>query len=109
LQETNLDVCEAKLVEEQARGLHPFDGQDLPAELEELHMRVIGAKDKRTAEAGKLSMLVMGISNALIDLGMLPILGISQLSKMAQEVLAVVGLILECLLEEHASDVGPWD
>jgi hypothetical protein len=31
------------------------------------------AEDERATEAGKLSMLVIGISNALVDLGMLPI------------------------------------
>jgi hypothetical protein len=42
-------------------------------------------------------MLVMGISNALVDLGMLPIRDIPELLKTAQEVLVVAGLILEHL------------
>jgi hypothetical protein len=56
-----------------------------------------------------LSKWVMEISNSLVDVGMLPIRYIPQLPKMAQEVLAAAGLILECLQEVHASDAGPWD
>jgi hypothetical protein len=41
---------EAKLAVEQARGLHPFDGRDLLAELEELHVQVAGVKDERATE-----------------------------------------------------------
>jgi hypothetical protein len=37
----------------------------------------------------------MGISNTLVDLGILPIQDIPQLSKSAREVLVAVGLILE--------------
>jgi hypothetical protein len=109
LQETFLEVCEAKLAKEHARGLYSFDGRDLPGKLEELHMRVAGFVDERTAEAGKLSTLVVGITNALVDLGMLPIQDIPQLLKMSQEILAVTSLILKHLREEHASDVDPWD
>jgi hypothetical protein len=39
----------------------------------------------------------MEISNALVDLETLPIRNNPQLLKMAQDILAVVGLILECL------------
>jgi hypothetical protein len=85
------------LAEEQARGLHPFDGRDLLAELEKLHRCVAGVEDKHATKAGKLSTLVVGISNALVDLGMLPIRDIPQLLKMAQEVLAATALILEHL------------
>jgi hypothetical protein len=49
------------------------------------------------------------ISNAIVDLRMLPIRDIPQLPKLAQEVFAVASLILECLREEHASSAGPWD
>jgi hypothetical protein len=62
-------------------------------------------EDERATEARKT--LVVGISNALVDLKMLPIWNISQLPEAAQEVLAVAGLILERLREEHASDVDP--
>jgi hypothetical protein len=39
--------------------------------------------DDRTTEARKLSMMVMGISNVLVDLRILPIQDIAQLPKMA--------------------------
>jgi hypothetical protein len=51
----------------------------------------------------------MGISNALVDLGMLPVQDIPQLPKSAQEVLMAAGLLLERLQEAQASDTGPWD
>jgi hypothetical protein len=53
--------------------------------------------------------LVMEVSNNLVDLGTLPIRDILELPKMAQEVLAVASLILECLREENASDADPSD
>jgi hypothetical protein len=68
---------------------------------------MVRVEEERAAEARKLLMLVMGISNALVNLGMLPIRDIPQLPKTAQEVLAVTSLILKCLREEHASGVGP--
>jgi hypothetical protein len=46
----------------------------------------------------------MVISNALVDLGMLPIQDIPQLSKSAHEVLMAAGLLLEGLREARASD-----
>jgi hypothetical protein len=73
LQETNLEVREVKLVEEQACDLHSFDGRDLSVKLEVLHACVAGVKDECAAMSRKLSMLVMGISNTLLDLGILPI------------------------------------
>jgi hypothetical protein len=87
-------VREAKLVEEHVRDLHPFDGLDLSVELAELCVV-------------KLSLLVMGISNTLVNLRMLPIGDTPKLSKFAQEVLVVADLILEPLREERAFDAGP--
>jgi hypothetical protein len=78
-------------------------------ELEKLHAHVDKVEDEHVAEAEKLSTLVVGISNAPVDLGMLLIRDIPQLPKLVHEVLTVVGLILERLQEEHASDTGPWD
>jgi hypothetical protein len=71
LQETDLEVREAKLVEEQAHSLHPFDGWDLPTELEKLHARMAGVDDEHAIEARELLRLVVKISNALVNLGML--------------------------------------
>jgi hypothetical protein len=48
-------VQETKLVEEQARGLHSFDGWDLSAELEELCTHVAEVEDECTVKAGELS------------------------------------------------------
>jgi hypothetical protein len=54
-------------------GLHPFDGRDLSTELEGLHMHVDGVEGECATEVRQLSQLVMEISNALVDLGMLPV------------------------------------
>jgi hypothetical protein len=53
--------------------MQPFDVWDLTTELEEIRACVDGIMGERATEAGQLSQLVMGISNALVDLGMLPI------------------------------------
>jgi hypothetical protein len=73
LQEMDLEVRVAKLAEEQACGLHSFDGWDLSVELEEHRTDVAGVKDEHTTEAGGFSMLVVEASNALFDLKILPI------------------------------------
>jgi hypothetical protein len=93
----DLEVREAKMVEEQARGIHPFKGWDLLVELEELHAHVARIEDEHATKARKLSTLVMGISNALVHLGMVPIYDIPQLTKMAEVVLVAADLILERL------------
>jgi hypothetical protein len=49
----------------------------------------------------------MGISNAIFDLGMLSTCNIPQFLKLAQEVLMMTGLILECLWEACTSGAGP--
>jgi hypothetical protein len=64
---------------------------------------------EHAAEAERLSQLVVEISNALVDLGMLPIQDITQFPKLIRKVLPPVGLILECLQEAMAFDIGPWD
>jgi hypothetical protein len=55
-------------------------------ELEELHVCVARVEDECAAKAGKLSKLAMEISNALVDLGTLPIRDIPQVSKKAHEI-----------------------
>jgi hypothetical protein len=69
LQETDLERLEEKLTEEQACGLHSYDGQDLSARLEELRVRMVGVKDERADEVVGLSRLVMGIAVGFVDLG----------------------------------------
>jgi hypothetical protein len=51
----------------------PPDGWDMSTELEETRARVDEIKGERAAEAKQLSQLIVGISNALVDLGLLPI------------------------------------
>jgi hypothetical protein len=74
--------------------------------------RVRGAADRaeteRTTKARQLLRLVVEISNALVDQGMLPVWDIPQLVNSAQ-VLAVTNLILERLREAQDSGTGPWD
>jgi hypothetical protein len=48
------------------------DGRDLSVELGKTHVRVNGINGECTVEAGRLSLHVMGIFNAPVDLGMLP-------------------------------------
>jgi hypothetical protein len=87
LQKMDLEVRKAMLVEEQEqeqeRDLYPHNGWDLSAELEGIHARVDRIEVECAAEVGQLSWLVMEISNALADLGMLPIQVIPQLPKSA--------------------------
>jgi hypothetical protein len=78
-------------------GLHFFNGQDLSAEMEELHMRVVRVEDERATEAGELSALVVEGSNDLVDLRMLPICDVPQLAKTTEEIFKAAGLILEHL------------
>jgi hypothetical protein len=79
----DLEVQEAILAEEEACGLHPFDGRDLSVELEDIHAHVDMIEGERAIKAGQLLQLVMEISNALVDLGMLPVQDIPQLPKSA--------------------------
>jgi hypothetical protein len=84
-------------MEERVHGLHSFDGRGLLAGLEEVRLCMARIEDERTTEAMRLSWLVMEISDALIDLWVFPVWDIPLLLKSAQEVLALAGLILECL------------
>jgi hypothetical protein len=78
-------------------------------ELEEIHAHVDGITHECTAKVEQLVQLVVGISNALVELGMLPVQDIPQLPKSAQKNLTVASLLLEHLWEVQASDAGPWD
>jgi hypothetical protein len=72
-------------------------------------VHVAGVVGECAIKAEKQSTLVAEISNALVDLGMLPIRDIPKPPKMAQEVLAAASPNLQCLREEHASGDGPSD
>jgi hypothetical protein len=64
---------------------------------------------EHATEAERLSQLVVEISNALVELGMLPIQDIPQLPKLVYEVLSAVGLILEYLQEALDSSARSSD
>jgi hypothetical protein len=61
------------LAEEQECGLHPPDGRGLSAELGQTYTHMDRINDKCAAKAGRLLQKVMGISNTLVDLGLLPV------------------------------------
>jgi hypothetical protein len=69
---------------------------------------VAGVKSERVVEAVQLSWSIMEISEALVDLGVFPIWDIPKRPKLDRDVLTVAGLILERLLEDHASGAGSW-
>jgi hypothetical protein len=75
-------------------------------ELEKLHEHVDEVEDDRAVEAKLLSWSVRAISDALVDLNVLPIQGIPLQPRSAKDVLAVFGLVLERLREERASGFG---
>jgi hypothetical protein len=76
VQEKEIEHQEKGLVDYQARGLYSPDGRDLLSELRKLRERVARVEDNRAAEAEQLSWSTMEISNALVDLNMMPIQGI---------------------------------
>jgi hypothetical protein len=61
------------------------------------------------AEVGRLAILVCDFSKVLVDLGMPPIPRIPQDSRMTDDVLEAMGVILEQLREAYASGHDPWD
>jgi hypothetical protein len=71
-----LEVQEAILAKEQKRELHPPDGRDLSAELGKTRARV----DRIN---GEHAIDVMGIFNALVSLGLLPVQDVPQLQNSA--------------------------
>jgi hypothetical protein len=60
-------------------------------------------------EALQLAILGRDVSKVLVVHGMSSIPGIPQDLHMDGDVLAVVGIILECLQEAYASSHSPWD
>jgi hypothetical protein len=85
------------LLEELNHGLHPSNGRDLSAELDEACACMNRINGERAAEAERLSQLVMRIFGVLTNQGMLPIQNIPQLPNLARQVLMAVGLILKHL------------
>jgi hypothetical protein len=71
LQEVDMEVCETIMVEEVEHGLHSSDGWDLSTELDQARALEDGIIDERATKAMQLSQHIVGISNALADVGML--------------------------------------
>jgi hypothetical protein len=82
--------------------MYSFDRRNLPVELERLCEHMVGVEDDRAAEAEQLSRPIKDISDALVDLNVLPIHDIPSQPRSTKDVLTVFGLVLERLLEEHA-------
>jgi hypothetical protein len=80
-------------------GPHPSIGQNLSSELGELQERGGRVRDSRTIEGEQLSRLTMATSDALVDLNVLPIHGITMQPQSAKGVLTTFGLVLERLRE----------
>jgi hypothetical protein len=97
------------LVEGLERGLRPTGGWNLSVELDKARTCVARIDGERAAKAEQLSQWFMRISNILIDLGLLPVQDIPQLTKSAREVLPAVDLVLKRLQEALASDADTWD
>jgi hypothetical protein len=65
-----------------------------------------GVEDDYITEAEQLSRSVSDISDALVNLNVLPIKEIPSQPWSAKDIMTVFGLVLEQLWEEHGSGVG---
>jgi hypothetical protein len=99
VQEVDLEHQDERLTADQVRGLHPSIRRNLSLKLGELWERVAGVRDDRAVEGEQLSQLTMAISDALVDLNVLPIQGIPVQPQSAKGVLTTFGLVLEQLWE----------
>jgi hypothetical protein len=99
MQEMELERQVKELANDQARCLYPPDGRDLPSELGKLRECV--------AEAKQLSWSTKEISNALVNLKVMPIQGIPSQLWFVKDVMAAFGLVLERLREK--APVGRLD
>jgi hypothetical protein len=73
VQEIDLEHREKELANDQAQGMYPPDGRNLSSELGKLHEHVAEVEDDRVIDAKQLSRLTMEISNAFVNLNVLPI------------------------------------
>jgi hypothetical protein len=105
--EWDLDLHEAALVEEHSQGLNPRDNCEELTKFIEFQRHLKEAKVECVTEAGWLAILVRDVCKVLVDLGMSPILGIPQDPCTTDDVLEVVGTILECLQKAYAFGHGP--
>jgi hypothetical protein len=72
---------------------------DLPSELGKIRECKAEVEDDRAVEAKQLSWSTMEISNALIDLNVLPIQGTPSQPPLVKDVMAAYGLVLEWVCE----------
>jgi chemotaxis protein histidine kinase CheA len=68
--------------------------------LGKIHEHVAEVEDDRAAEAEQLSRSTMEISNALVNMNMMPIQGIPLQPRMVKDVIAAFTLVLERLHEK---------
>jgi hypothetical protein len=73
--ERDLNLHKAALAEAQSRGLSPRDNREELMELIELRRLLQDTEVDHVAEAGRLAILLRGVSMVLVDLGMPPIPG----------------------------------
>jgi hypothetical protein len=73
--ERDLNLHKAVLAEAQSRGLSPRDNREELMELVELRRLLQDTEVDHVTEAGRLAILLRGVSKVLVDLGMPPIPG----------------------------------
>jgi hypothetical protein len=78
-------------------------------EFVKLQRRQEEVKVECIAEARRLAALMRDVSEALVDLGLPPILGIPWDPRTTGNILEEVGTLLEHVWEAYASDHSPWD
>jgi hypothetical protein len=78
-------------------------------EVIELRRLLKDVEAEHIVETGQLAILVRDISKVLVDLGMPPIRRIPQDPRRADDVLEVMGVILERLWKAYDSGHDPWD
>jgi hypothetical protein len=78
-------------------------------EFVELRMLLKDIKVEHVAEAERLAILARDVSKVLVALGKPPVLGIPWDPCMADNILEVMGIILERLWEDYTSGHAPWD
>jgi hypothetical protein len=107
--EWDLGLCEAMLVEAQSPGLNPWDNREELMEFVKLQRLIKDVEVERITKAGRLAILVSDVSEVLVDHGMPPIPGIFRDPCTTDDILEVMGIILEHLWEAYASGHDRWD
>jgi hypothetical protein len=100
VQETDLQRRDKELADDQGWDLHPPDKWDLPSKLGKLREHMAEVEDDHIVEDEQLSWSMREISNAFVDLIVLPIQGIPLQPRSVKDVMAMFDLVLECLCKE---------